>query len=381
VAFYDRLLPELSRLPGVEGAAIVGPLPLTGSRYTISFELPGNRAHDAARRLNAGFAFVSPGYFRAMRIPVKQGREFTTADTETSPRTVVINESFARQYFPGENPLGKRIKPGLSTTEPETPWREVVGVVSDVKQQTLNEAPSPAYFVPHAQGLITTPHIVVRAAGALDAIPETVRRVVAATDPELAIYDVRTLQDRLSNSMASQRFTTFLLTLFAGLGLLLTAIGLYGVLAYGVTQRTHEFGVRVALGARPRAIVAIVVGGALSLVGSGLLLGVVAAIALARIMMAILDFVQPPTYRRTPLSRSCSSARLSARPFPRRVAPCESTRCRRCDRADGDPLNVGGEPYQRSPVGTKYTNGQAAGRVETRCTTKLSTIYSVTCTA
>jgi predicted permease len=294
VAFYDRLLPELSRLPGVEGAAIVGPLPLTGSRYTLSFELPGNIAVGAERRLSAGFAFVSPGYFRAMRIPLKQGREFTTADTETSPRTVVINESFARQYFPGENPLGKLIKPGLSTTEPETPWREIVGVVSDVKQQTLNEPPSPAYFVPHAQGLITTPHIVVRAAGAVDAIPETVRRVVAATDPELAIYDVRTLQDRLSNSMASQRFTTFLLTLFAGLGLLLTAIGLYGVLAYGVTQRTHEFGVRVALGARPRAIVATVVSGALSLVGCGLLLGVVAAIALARIMMAILDFVQPP---------------------------------------------------------------------------------------
>ena len=143
VAFYDRLLPELSRLPGVEGAAIVGPLPLTGSRYTISFELPGNLVVDAERRLSAGFAFVSPGYFRAMRIPVKQGREFTTAETETSPRTVVINESFARQYFPGENPLGKQIKPGLSTTEPETPWREVVGVVSDVKQQTLNEAPSP----------------------------------------------------------------------------------------------------------------------------------------------------------------------------------------------------------------------------------------------
>jgi len=294
VAFYDRLLPELSRLPGVEGAAIVGPLPLTGSRYTISFELPGNSVVDAERRLSAGFAFVSPGYFRAMRIPVKQGREFTTADTETSPRTVVINESFARQYLPGENPLGKRIKPGLSTTETETPWREVVGVVSDVKQQTLNEPPGPAYFVPHTQGLITTPHILVRASGAIDAIPEAVRRVVAATDSELAIYDVRTLQDRLSNSVASQRFTTFLLTLFAGLGLLLTTIGLYGVLAYGVTQRTHEFGVRVALGASSRTIVATVVGGALSLVGSGLLLGVVAAIALARLMMAGLDFVQPP---------------------------------------------------------------------------------------
>jgi putative ABC transport system permease protein len=294
VAFYDRLLPELSRLPGIEGAGIVGPLPLSGSRFRISFELPGDRGAGATTRPSAGFAFVSPGYFRAMRIPVRQGREFTTADTETSPRTVVINESFARQYFPGEDPLGKRIKPGLSTTEPEEPWREIVGVVRDVKQQTLNEEPSPAYFVPHAQGLITAPHIVVRAAGAIDAIPETVRRVVAAADPEIAVYDVRTLQDRLSTSMATQRFTTFLLTLFAVLGLLLTAIGLYGVLAYGVAQRTHEFGVRLALGARPWQIVATIMLGALMLVGSGLVVGIGAAMGLAQVMTTVLDFVRLP---------------------------------------------------------------------------------------
>jgi ABC-type antimicrobial peptide transport system permease subunit len=142
--------------------------------------------------------------------------------------------------------------------------------------------------------LIATPHIVVRAAGAVDTVPEMVRRVLVAADPELAVYDVRTLEDRLTLSMASQRFTTFLLTLFAGLGLLLIAIGLYGVLAYGVAQRTHEFGVRVALGARPRAIVSGVVRGALTLVGSGLLLGIIAATALGRVMMAMLDFVEAP---------------------------------------------------------------------------------------
>jgi putative ABC transport system permease protein len=121
-----------------------------------------------------------------------------------------------------------------------------------------------------------------------------VRRIITAADPELAVYDVRTLEDRLHTSIASQRFTTFLLTLFAGLGLLLIAIGLYGVLAYGVAQRTHEFGVRVALGARPGAIVGGVVRGALTLVGCGLLAGVVAATALARVMMSMLDFVAPP---------------------------------------------------------------------------------------
>lgn len=294
VAFYDRLLPELSRLPGIEGAGIVGPLPLSGSRYTVSFERVGERAADGAKRLTAGFAFVSPGYFRAMHIPMRRGREFTIADTDTSPRTVVINDSFARQYFPGEDPLGKRIKPGLSTTETESPWREIVGVVSDIKQQTLNEQSSPAYCVPYSQGLITTPHLVVRAATPIDAVPEMVRRVVAAADPELAVYDVRTLQDRLTTSMATQRFTTFLLTLFAALGLLLTAVGLYGVLAYGVAQRTHEFGVRFALGARPMEIVGTVMIGALMLVGSGLILGMVAAAGLARVMTTALDFVQWP---------------------------------------------------------------------------------------
>ena len=152
VAFYDRLLPEIARLPGIDGAGIVGPLPLSGSRYSLSFELPGDRAAEAGTRLSAGFAFVSPGYFTAMRIPIRRGREFTIADNETAPRTAIVNESFARQYFPGEDPIGKRIKPGLSTTEAETPWREIVGVVSDIKQQSLNEAAGPAMFIPHPHG-------------------------------------------------------------------------------------------------------------------------------------------------------------------------------------------------------------------------------------
>ena len=294
VAFYDRLLPEIARLPGIDGVGIVGPLPLSGSRYSLSFEMPGGRSADRGTRPSAAFAFVSPGYFGAMRTPISRGREFTDADNETAPRTVIVNDSFARQYFPGEDPIGKRIKPGLATTETETPWREIVGVVSDIKQQRLNEAPGPAMFVPHAHGLITTPHIVVRAAGGVDAVPEMVRRVVMAADPELAVHDIRTLEERLNMSMARQRFTTFLLTLFAGLGLLLIAIGLYGVLAYGVAQRTHEFGVRVALGARPGVIVTSVVRDALLLVGSGLLVGIIAATALARVMMAALDFVAPP---------------------------------------------------------------------------------------
>jgi putative ABC transport system permease protein len=294
VAFYDGLLSELAGLPGIESAAVVGPLPLSGSRYSLSFELPGG-GQPVDGRLSAGFAFISPGYFTAMRIPIRLGREFTIADNEAAPRTAIVNESFARQFFPGESPVGKRIKPGLSTTEAETPWREIVGVVGDIKQQTLNEPPAPAIYVPYAHGLITTPYIVVRAIGAVDAVPEMVRRVVRAADPELAIYDVRTLQERIGQTVATQRFTTFLLSLFASLGVVLIAIGLYGVLAYGVAQRTHEFGVRLALGASPMLIVVGVVRGAIALVGSGLLIGVVAATVLSRLLVAALDFVEPPS--------------------------------------------------------------------------------------
>ncbi|MGD9905003.1 MAG: ADOP family duplicated permease [Vicinamibacterales bacterium] len=187
VAFYDRLLPELAGVPGVQAAGLVGPLPLSGSRYGISFELPGDLAADAARRPSAGFAFVSPGYFATMRWPLVAGRDFTAADSEAAPRVLVVNESFARRYLPGRDPLGQRIRPGLTTTEPDTPWREIVGVVADAKQVTLHDPPAPMYFVPYAQGLITTPHLVVRSEPGIAGTAEAIRRVVAAADPELAV--------------------------------------------------------------------------------------------------------------------------------------------------------------------------------------------------
>jgi len=293
VAFFDELLPELARLPGIEAVSLVAPLPLGGSRFGVSFDLPGRTARSAAERLSAEFAFVGPDYFRAMRIPLRRGREFTAADGDDAPRVVVINEAFAQQYFPGEEPLGKRIRPGLSTTEDETPWREVVGIAGNVKQQTLNERVKPLYFVPYAQGMITTPHIVLRSAGPPEAVPESARKLIAARDPELAVFDVRTMDEYFGRVVASPRFTTLLLMLFAVLGVALSAVGLYGVLAYTVVQRTHEFGVRFALGARPRDVVRGVMGGAFALVGSGLLVGVVASMALNRALARTLDFVQP----------------------------------------------------------------------------------------
>lgn len=294
VAFYDQVVPALSAIPGVEASALVGPLPLGGSRFRISLELPGDSGDATARRQSPGFAFVSPDYFRTMRIPLRQGRDFTVADRQNSPRVAIVNESFARRYFAGVDPIGQRIRPGLSIDEPAAPWREVVGVVGDTKQVTLLDEPAPAFFVPHSQGMITTPHLVIRSTQGADAVPAAVRRIVAAADPELALYDVRSLQERLGASMASERFATLLFTAFAVLALLLSAVGLHGVLAYSVSQRAHEFGVRVALGAEARDVARVVLAGAIGLVGAGLLIGVAAAVVAGRLMAASLSFVQAP---------------------------------------------------------------------------------------
>lgn len=294
VGFYDTVLPQFAALPGVEAAAIVGPLPLGGSRYRISLELAGDTGGAATRRPSPGFAFVSPDYFRTMHIPVRQGRPFTTADRRESPRVAIVNESFVRQYFAGVNPLGQRIRPGLSIDEAEAPWREVVGVVADTAQVSLLDEPGPAFFVPHSQGMITTPHIAIRAVGTAGVTPAAARRVIAAVDPELAVYDLRPLEDRLGASMASERFATVLFTAFAMLALVLSAVGLYGVLAYSVSQRAHEFGVRVAMGADAVEVARGVLASAVGLVSGGLLLGVAGAVAAGRLMTASLPFVATP---------------------------------------------------------------------------------------
>ena len=291
IAFYDDLLADLNARPGVQASA-AAPLPFGGSRYGLSIELPGESV-SRARRPSADFAMVSPGFFTALRIPIVAGRDFTAADHDGAPRVIAINESFARRFFPGRDPIGQRVKISLSTTEKEPPWREVVAVVGDFKQLALDEPPRPADFVPYAQGLITTPHVIIRTADAPTHIVERLRESLARRDRELALYDVRTLDEYLNRSVASARFQTLLLTLFAALALALTAVGLYGVVAYGVAQRTREFGIRLALGAREREVLRLVLGGAMRMALAGVAIGVAGAALATRLLGSALYQVHP----------------------------------------------------------------------------------------
>jgi putative ABC transport system permease protein len=295
VSFYEQLLAEIATAPGVEAVAATAPLPLSGSRYTISFDHVGSATAAIADKPSASFGMISPGYFRTMRIPFRRGRDFTAADDDAAPRVVIVNESFARTYFPGQDPIGQRIRPGLSTTEKESPLREIVGVVADIKHSTLTEPDKPGYFVPYAQGLISPLYLIVRTAGDPGAlgVVEDIRKTLARKDAELALYDVKPLDAYLATSVASERFETLLLVVFAGLGLTLTAIGLYGVVAHGVAQRTREFGIRLALGARSAEVLGMVVRSGMALAGIGLAVGIVMAGFATRILATALHGIDP----------------------------------------------------------------------------------------
>jgi putative ABC transport system permease protein len=275
IRFYDELFAELNAQPGFEATG-VSPVPMSGSRYTLSFELPGETAPQA-RRSSVDFMLVAPGFFRAMQIPVVAGRDFAISDTDAASRVIAINDAFARRFFPGRNAIGQRVRLSLSTTEKEPPWREVVAVVRDFKQVSLSEESRPASFVPYAQGLITPLSVVIRTKDAPASAVDRLRQVLAKKDSELALYDVRTLDENLDRSVASARFQTLLLTVFAAMALMLTAVGLYGVVAFGVVRQTREFGIRIALGARRSEVMKLVLRTALRTSAVGITIGVVAA--------------------------------------------------------------------------------------------------------
>ena len=278
-AFYSAAIERVRASAGVVAASAGTTVPLLNDQGVWDFEIDG-RAKPAAGQVawNAAAVVVRPGYFETLGVPVVHGRSFTPQDDERSATVVVINEAMAAKYFPGEDPLGRRIRI-VGVTTPEG-WMTIVGVSRDVRTESLDEPARPSYHFVQSQtprfgdGPFRTMSIIARTSGSTDATLGTLRSAVRELDPTIALYDVQTADAIIDQSVARPRFTTVLLSLFASIGLVLGASGIYGVLAFTVARRTQEIGIRRALGAPPSHVIREVVAGGMAPVVLGLVIGV-----------------------------------------------------------------------------------------------------------
>ncbi|HEU4386285.1 MAG TPA: ABC transporter permease [Blastocatellia bacterium] len=289
--YSEECLARLGTLPGVRSAAITISLPIDGSFWDSAF-FAGDKPVPARAELpEAAFVSVSANYFDAMGIQVLKGRGFTSADNGQSAKVTVVNETLARSMWPGEDPIGKRLKNGFP--EYDAPWREVVGVVRDVKLNGIERQTPMQAYLPFAQEPWTNFSIVVRTTADAEKAAGAVGTIVQSIDKDVPIFSMRSMDQLLSNSTAQRRLILTLLVSFAALALVLAVVGIYGVASYSVTQRTHELGVRIALGAQPGDVLRLILGQGLKLVLAGVAIGLPAAIALTSSIEALLFDVQP----------------------------------------------------------------------------------------
>jgi putative ABC transport system permease protein len=292
--FVHDLLARLRTLPGVTAAAGSLPLPLINDRWTISFNLVDHPVPEA-NQPSAGFYVVAPGFFETMQIPLVRGRTFGERDHRNAPPVMIVTDAFAKKFFPTEDPIGKRVEIGAGEGPARARYktREIVGVVGDIRNSNLAKAPAPAYYVPLPQLMWGAPNLVIRTPGDPRSVASQVRAVLSSMDPTAPLYDVRPMDDYLALDLGRARFQTVLLGFFAGVALLLTAVGLYGVIAFAVAQRTHEIGIRVALGASRRDVLGMVLNRGIVLTVAGITLGVFSAAALSRLIQSLL-YETPP---------------------------------------------------------------------------------------
>ena len=290
--FYDELLRRAGSLPGVASAAVATDLPLTYNGNSVGISIEG-RADPAPDRVPIVITrVVSPDYFKSMSIPLIEGREFAEQDKVDSPPAVMISETTARLFWPGENTIGKHIKVGFSTSP--NPWLTVVGVVKDVRQFELITEPKPQMYLPYQQAEFFQPRaLVIRANFDPLSLAGTVRQAVWEIDKDQPVSDISSMEEIVSGSVARQRFSMLLLGIFAGLALVLAAVGIYGVMSYSVAQRTREIGIRMALGAQRSDVLKMTIGSGLRLVLTGLAMGVAVAFILTRVMSSLLFGVSP----------------------------------------------------------------------------------------
>ena len=291
-AFMREVLRRVSALPGVEEAAIGGggSLPLVRARNQVPFTIEGRPA-DAERTPVAEFASVSPGHFHALEIPLLSGRNFTDSDDDKGQQVVIVDQAFAQQYWPGDAPMGKRIKPG--PVQSTAPWLNIIGVVGNVKSDSLEAQEVPHIYLPDFQAPSYSSVIYARTARDPGTIGDAIRREVQAVDPDVPVYAVRTMDEVVARSMAERRFALEILGVFAVIALLLASIGIYGVMAYTFSQRTHEIGIRIALGAQRSHILRMALGEGMILVALGLAAGLFGALLLTQFLRSMLYAVKP----------------------------------------------------------------------------------------
>jgi putative ABC transport system permease protein len=286
--FFIDLKSRLEATPGVQAASSILPLPLSGDRFSISFEIEG-RPMAPKDHPSGDFFSTGVGYFRAMGIPMIKGRDFDDRDRHGATPVVIITEALARQFFPNEDPIGKHIKPGINTIEGEkTTMREIIGVVGDVRNRSLDTEPKPAYYVPQTQVPFDQMAMVVKTAGEPHTLVSAATKQVAAMDQDIPVFAVKSMEEYLSASVAAPRFSTTLLAIFAAVALVLTVVGVYGVMSYSVAQRTNEIGIRLALGAQSRDVLLMIVKQGGLLIVLGLVIGLTGAFALTRLLASLL---------------------------------------------------------------------------------------------
>jgi putative ABC transport system permease protein len=283
IAFYRRLHDGLLTVPGVSAGAVATTLPMTGSDIVMGFKPEGHPV-DPAVRTSAAFFGVSPDYFPTMGIRIVRGRGFTERDDERAPTVAVINEAMAAKYWPGEDPIGKRVQFAYNNSPP----REIVGIAGDVKQTSLTDVAPSQMYAPFVQAPWPFLTAVVRTTDAPESAAGTLRHVLAGLDPQQAAGEIRTFDQYLARSIATPRFTAILLGAFASLALLLAGFGLYGVMAYSVAQRSREIGIRMALGAQAADVRSLVVSQAARLGAAGLAIGLAGALAVTRVLDSLL---------------------------------------------------------------------------------------------
>ena len=304
--FFDRLFAALTTNPPVTSVAAIQSMPFSGGGGSRSFDIEGRQVRRPEDQADEQLRIVSDGYFAAMRIPIVVGREFLRSDAADTNRVAVVNEAFARKFFPSGQAIGHRIT--FSKAEPR--WYEIVGVSANIKHRGLDAPDRPELYVPYKQPLfdswtVRPMYIVVRSATDPATVVPQIRREIARLDPEQPIADVRTMTDRIAESLAARRFTVMVLAVFAGFALVLATIGLYGVISCAVGQRTREIGVRIALGAQRSDVRRMIVGHGMMLAAIGTILGLAAAATLNRLVASQLygvSVMDPATFGLVPVA-------------------------------------------------------------------------------